>query len=57
LSSDDIQDNGWQPPAFRLDGLYGGNPVRELMLKEALEADGLELPEEKPEERERRQRL
>jgi hypothetical protein len=27
------------------------------MLKEALEADGLELPEEKPEERPRRQQL
>jgi hypothetical protein len=36
---------------------YGDDPVRELMLKEALEADGLELPEEKPEERARRQRL
>jgi hypothetical protein len=36
---------------------YGDDPVRELMLKEALEADGLALPEEKPEERARRQRL
>jgi len=36
---------------------YGDDPVRELMLKEALEADGFELPEEKPEERARRQRL
>jgi hypothetical protein len=36
---------------------YGDDPVREMMLKEALEADGLELPEEKPEERARRQRL
>jgi hypothetical protein len=36
---------------------YGDDSVRELMLKEALEVDGLELPEEKPEERARRQRL